>query len=376
MKVTTYLQKVDLTVFAPGRINLLGEHTDYNQGYVLPAAIQQGLRVHLAKRSDNQCRLYSAALGKEVSTSLEQVSRSSSTWENYFLGVLSALVRRANGIGGFDAYLEGELPPGAGMSSSAAVECSIALGINELFQLGLSRRVLVEVAGEADREFVGVKSGAMDPYAALFGKKDHFILLDCRSLTHEYIPVSPGPYKLVLLNSGVSHELASGEYNRRQETCEKGVAIIQKEFPGVRSLRDVSSTELEYLAHHANETITARCRYVVEENERVISAADALRSQHWEKLGKLMYKTHEGLSKLYEVSCPEIDFLVSRARLHQGVLGARLMGGGFGGCTLNLVHEDGVEEFIADCTHAYAEFYSRDLEFYHVAPSEGARTLS
>ncbi len=375
MDLSSLKSRGELSTFAPGRINLLGEHTDYNEGYVLPAAIEMGLTAHFKKREGNCCRIFSEGLNAGFEVTLDSLSRSTHSWQNYFLGVLNGMARRTGNLGGFDAYIEGSLPAGAGVSSSAALECSFALGLNELFGLQFSRQLLLEITREADREYVGVQSGPMDQYTSLFGKKDHFLLLDCRELRHEFIPTPPGPYRWVLLNSGVTHALAEGAYNKRREECRRGVAVMQQQFPLLRSLRDATPEQLEYLEAHSEAPIPARCRYVVAENERVLRVVEALRKGDWDSVGKLMYQTHEGLRDLYAVSCPEIDFLVARSHMHTQVLGARIMGGGFGGCTLNLVHEAAVEELVADCTQAYKELFGRTLAHYVVSPSDGARVL-
>lgn len=375
MDLSPLKANADLHAFSPGRINLIGEHTDYNQGWVFPAAIQLGLTAHLRRRSDTFCRIHSSGMDDSFEVSLEALSRSEHSWRNYFLGVIHGICKRTDKLGGFEAFIDGDLPAGAGMSSSAALECCLAFGLNELYTLGLSRHQLLEITREADREYVGVASGPMDQYASLFGNQDHFLLLDCRSLEHSNIPAPSSAYRWVLLDSGVSHALADGEYNRRQAECEEGVAAIKVKDPMVRSLRDATIQHLEAVQDQLPAKVTQRCLYVIQENERVLKAADALKREAWEVLGGLLNETHEGLRDRYEVSCPEIDYLVSRARLHPKVLGARLMGGGFGGCTLNLVHTDAVDSLVEDCSRAYFELYGKTLVAHRVSPSDGARLL-
>lgn len=366
----------DLISFAPGRINLLGEHTDYNQGYVLPAAIGMGLRAYLKKRTDDQCIVHSSGLKKTFHSRLKTLKRSKEHWENYIIGVINGMMLRSSGLGGFEAYIDGDLPPGSGMSSSAALECCLATGLNELYELELDKRILLEICREADHKFVGVKSGPMDQYASLYGKANHFLLLDCRELSHRYVGSPTGEHRWVVLDSKVSHQLADGAYNKRQEECLQGVEILQREFPLIRSLRDAGREHIQYLNLNAEKTVAKRCAYVILENQRVLRAVQALEEGDVHLLGSLMYETHKGLSEEYEVSCAEIDFLVGRARLSDAVLGARLMGGGFGGCTLNLVHMDGMEAWLTDCRRAYQELYGITLQAYEVAPSEGAHIIS
>ncbi len=361
-----------LIIESPGRINLIGEHTDYNLGYVLPTAIDK--RITFKFRSNDtaaHCTVLSAGRDQSLSIDLQKIVPSDIEWENYILGVLHEIGKRSGGLRGFDCVIESNLPVGSGVSSSAALECGLAYGLNELFNLGLSREDIVSLSRDAEHSFVGTQCGIMDQFASVMSRKGHVILLDCRTLEHSYIPLKTDPYKLLLLNTNVSHNLASSEYNTRKRECEEGVAIIQKLYPGVQSLRDATLHMLETVRERLRPVVYKRCRFIIEENERVLAVADALQNQDIPRVGTLLYEGHSGLSHLYEISCPESDFLVDYTRDIQAVLGARQMGGGFGGCTINLVHETAVESFTKDIAKAYADAFPIHLTHFEAEPSEG-----
>jgi len=362
----------ELTVKSPGRINLIGEHTDYNMGYVLPTAIEKNITFHFQKNeSDHRCSIYSKTYDTGFELDLGTISRSKNEWENYILGVLNEILKRTDCLRGFDCTLESNLPTGSGLSSSAALECGLAFGLNELFQLGLSKLEMVQLSQTAEHTYVGTQCGIMDQFASVMSRAGHVILLDCRSLESSYIPIVLHPYKIILLNTKVSHNLASSEYNTRKQECEQGVAIIQKEYPKVKSLRDVTPEMLTSCKSKMNLTVFNRCSFIVAENERVLDMADALKNKDIHRVGSLLYKAHEGISKLYEVSCPESDFLVDFSKSNSEVLGARQTGGGFGGCTLNIVHETAVDSFIESASKAYKAKFDIDLEPFEVSPSGG-----
>ncbi|TQO37122.1 galactokinase [Arenibacter algicola] len=362
----------DLVVESPGRINLIGEHTDYNLGYVLPTAIEKKITFKFIRNnSDKECNLYSVGYNTGFTLQLDKIARSNVEWENYILGVLNEILLRTDRLRGFDCTIESKLPMGSGLSSSAALECGLAFGLNELFDLGLSKMDIVQLSQKAEHTFVGTQCGIMDQFASVMSEKGHVILLDCKTLEHQQIPIKIDPYKMIMLNTKVSHNLASSEYNTRKRECEEGVAIIQKQYPKVRSLRDVTATMIQEFKQSMDATLFKRCSFIVSENDRVLQTANALKANDLKVFGALLYEAHEGISKLYEVSCPESDFLVDFSKQYDAVLGARQTGGGFGGCTLNIVHKDKVEAFVKEAAKAYKEAFNIELEAFEVKPSAG-----
>lgn len=361
---------------APGRINLLGEHTDYNEGFVLPAAIGQQMVFTFEKNgSSSQCRITSASLGKSMQADLGHLQPSGG-WENYISGVLRELLKRSGKLEGFDVDFKSNIPAGAGLSSSAALECGLAFGLNVLFELGLSPLELIRLSQEAEHNFVGTQCGIMDQFACVMGRKNHFILLDCRDLQHRYIPADLGNCSLLLMGSGIKHALAESAYNERRAECQRGVAVLRETFPEIRSLRDATAEHLNALADVLPNTVKKRCRYVIEENARVLQAVQALENRDMEGLGALLSQSHRGLRDDYQVSCPEVDFLVDTALSFPGVLGARIMGGGFGGCSLNLVRSEDLEWVQTALCKAYRESFGREAEPLEVRISDGVRICS
>ena len=352
-----------VVVRSPGRVNIIGEHTDYNEGYVLPAAIDKAIYVAVSKRSDDRVHLYSVDFSENFETTLAELKPVDS-WATYVLGVADQLIRRGHRIGGFNLALDGNVPIGAGLSSSAAVECATAFALNEIFGLGLERMEMVKLAQKAEHEFAGVMCGIMDQFASMFGKKDAVMRLDCRSLEFEYVPLQLQGYKIVLLNSNVKHSLTSSEYNTRRQQCEQGVAWVKQQYPDVKSLRDISSEMLEKWVKPKDELVFRRCKYVVDENKRLLGGCSDLEEGRLEDLGKKMFQTHDGLSRDYEVSCTELDVLVDAVRNNPSVPGARMMGGGFGGCSINLVKEDAIEELIEKVFVIYKKETGLDLSAY------------
>ncbi|MGB5667113.1 MAG: galactokinase [Maribacter sp.] len=362
----------ELTIESPGRINIIGEHTDYNMGYVLPTAIEKKITFNFQKNnSGTSCHVYSIDYDTGFELNLDRIEKSSKEWENYILGVLNEISKRSDKLRGFDCTLESNVPIGSGVSSSAALECGLAFGLNEMFDLGLSKMDIVELSQAAEHNYVGTKCGIMDQFASVMSKEGHVILLDCRSLEYSYIPIQIQPYKILLLNTNVSHNLASGEYNVRRAQCEEGVSILQKKNPEVVSLRDVTMAMLEDAKGDMDKTVYNRCKYIIQEKKRVLDAVEALKGNDLDKVGRLLYETHEGLSKMYEVSCPELDFLVEFSKKYDSVLGARMMGGGFGGCTINIVHEDAIEDFVEAASKAYEDEYNLKLTWFEASPSKG-----
>jgi galactokinase len=364
-----------LLVQSPGRINLIGEHTDYNQGFVLPAAIDKAIYLAISKREDKEVHLIAADLADSFSVALNNLSFSQQTWSNYIIGVVDQLQKNGYKIGGFNAVVAGDVPLGAGLSSSAAVECATIFALNELFELGLSKMEMVRLAQKAENEFVGVKCGIMDQFASMFGKTDAVIQLDCQSLGYNYMPFNQEGIKIVLLDTRVKHSLASTEYNLRREECEAGVKIIQEKYPAVASLRDATMQMVQECLTNADQKIIDRCSFVVAEIKRLQDACKDLEAGNMKAFGKKMYETHEGLSKLYEVSCAELDFLADFAKTEASVLGARMMGGGFGGCTINLVEENAVESFVLAAGNAFQKAFGTEMKPYIVSIGNGTSLL-
>jgi galactokinase len=360
---------------APGRINLIGEHTDYNYGYVLPGAIDMCISLAIRLNSSSKVRLHAADLNQSAEFDLAEQNPKLPGWALYPFGVTRELQKIWVKLQGFDAVFGGNIPHGAGLSSSAALESVFAFALNELNQLNLPKDKLAKVGQLSEHLYVGVKCGIMDQFASLFGKQNQFIRLDCRDLSFELFPFVPNGYKLLLADTGVKHSLASTEYNTRRMQCEDGVLVISTAYPQIRSLRDVTPDMLRDTRDLLNPIVYNRCEYVVEENMRVLDATKALKANDIKKLGELLFASHEGLRDKYEVSCVELDTLVEIARETDGVAGARMMGGGFGGCTLNLLKANAVEDFKATATAIFSKEYGRNPHYYEVSISEGAREI-
>jgi galactokinase len=365
-----------LVVRSPGRVNIIGEHTDYNDGFVLPAAIDKAAYVAVGRRSDRAVHLYAAEFKERFETTVDALAPSDQGWPNYILGVADQFVKSGHAISGFNLVLSGDVPIGAGLSSSAAIECATAFALNELFGFSIPRLEMVKMAQRAEHLFAGVRVGIMDMFASVFGKKDHVIKLDCRSLEYEYVPLKLDGIKIVLFNTNVEHSLASSEYNTRRQQCEAGVALIKKHHPEVTSLREATMDMLHRFVEPADPLIYKRCKYVVEEKERLLAGVEDLKRGDIQALGQKMFRTHDGLSKEYEVSCKELDFLVDRVRHNNTVLGARMMGGGFGGCTINLVKEDAIDALVKDTTEAYRKAMNLEPITYIARIEDGTSALS
>lgn len=361
--------------FSPGRINLIGEHIDYNDGFVMPAATDKCIWFAVAANTTDTANFYSFDLKESYSTPLTTIAPVEG-WQNYLLGVIDQVQKRELTIGGFDCVFGGNLPIGGGMSSSAAVECGLLFALNEIFGLQLQRTTMATMAQKAEHTFPGVKVGIMDMFASLMGKQDHVILLDCMTLDYKYLPFKLEEYSLVLINTKVHHSLASGEYNKRRQQCQEGLGILQSIYPEVKSFRDVKPAEVEKNKSAFDEVVYKRCLFVTREIERTQQAATHLENNELQEFGKLMYQTHEGLSQLYEVSCPELDFLVNKAKQNSAIVGSRVMGGGFGGCTINLIHAKDWAQLVKDITDAYKQEFDIDAEVYEVSPGEGTYEIA
>lgn len=359
-------------VESPGRINLIGEHTDYNHGFVMPTAIDKKIYFEIRKNdTPTACSIYSETFNTRLNFDLKLIEKSSSTWENYILGVVNELQKRGKILEGFDCYIKSELPIGAGISSSAALECGLASGLNKLFDLNLSKQEIVNLSQAAENNFVGSQCGIMDQYASVMSKKDHLILLDCLSLEAEFIPANFKSCKILLINSKVSHSIADSEYNTRRKECESGLKIIRDQYKEVETLRDVTLELLDSCKSLLSEKQYNRVLYVLQENKRVLAAADSLKVGKLQAFGKLMYQSHYGLRDLYEVSCKELDFLVKFSEEKDFIYGSRIMGGGFGGCTINLIEEAHISDFTEEVTIAYQKEFNIIPDMITVVPAEG-----
>ena len=363
-----------LIVRSPGRVNIIGEHTDYNEGFVLPAAIDKAAYVAIAKRTDDKVGMYATAFQEDFEISLQKIKTTTLGWPNYILGVIDQIQKSGVTLGGFNLLVDGDIPIGAGLSSSAALECATLFAITELFGLQFTKTQMAYMAQKAEHDFAGVNCGLMDMFASLFGKEGHVIKLDCRSLEYEYVPLDIKGYKILLLNTNVKHQLSSSEYNTRRIQCEQGITWIQQQEPTVNSLRDATIKMLEKYVLPKDALIYNRCKYVVEENARLLSACDDLQNGNIEALGEKMFATHEGLKSLYEVSCPELDYLVDQVRGNPAVLGARMMGGGFGGFTINIVKEEAIESLVASLQPLYEKHTQKPLSHY-IASIEGGTSV-
>lgn len=360
--------------FSPGRINLIGEHVDYNDGFVLPAAINKGVYYAVAANGTKTIRFYAVDYHEKISISFEEIKKSTG-WSNYVLSVVNEFVLLDKNIGGFDCAFTGDIPIGSGMSSSAAVEGGLAFALNEIFDAGLGRKELALLCQRAEHNFPNMKCGIMDQYANQLGKKDHVILLDCKTIEHQYYPLTLDEYIIVLINSKVHHELVSGEYNLRRKWSEEGLAILKRDA-GVQSFRDEGIAEkLEACKNSMPAQVYNCCKYVTEEIARTKKAVELLDQNDLVGFGQLMNATHEGLSKLYTVSCKELDFLAAYTLNFDGVIGSRMMGGGFGGCTINLVKKEMAQTFIDAITAAYQQQFNIQAEAYVVETSNGVEKI-
>ncbi|MCX6134235.1 MAG: galactokinase [Ignavibacteriales bacterium] len=335
-----------IIVRSPGRVNLIGEHTDYNEGFVLPASVDKAMIFVVAPRKDDQLHFHAADLNDDFSGSIAAIQKSSKSWPNYLLGVIDELTRSGKRLLGCDVVFGADIPIGAGMSSSAAIECGLAFALNELFRLDLGKLDLVKLGQRAENKFVGVQCGIMDQFVNIFGQDRKVLKIDCRTLDFEYFPFERPDLNIVLCETESKRSLASSEYNIRRQQCEAGVTILRRHNKEISSLRDVTT---DFLLEHRAEmepVIYQRCEYVVQENQRVLAACEALQRNDFRSFGEKMYQSHDGLSRGYQVSSPDLDFLVDAASSINGVLGARMMGAGFGGCTINLVEQARVQEFV------------------------------
>lgn len=370
-----FQQSPELIVRAPGRINFIGEHTDYNNGFVLPAAIDKAVYMAFAKSSSQTGEWIALDLNKRVEIDFNDIKPANDSWQNYLLGVVDQFNKRGCNVSSFNCIITSTVPVGAGMSSSAALECATALGIQHLYGFNINKLEIAKMCQAAEHEYAGAKVGIMDMFASLYGKKDKVIKLDCRSLEYEYFPLNIPSYEIILFDTGVKHELASGEYNVRRKQCEEGAAILKKYDANIQSLRDVPMKLLQQHKNEMDEIIYKRCFYVIDEISRTLAACKDLLRNDIIAFGKKMYATHDGLSKLYEVSCDELDFLADAVRNNTDTAGARMMGGGFGGCTINLIKENAVDDLYKELKERYKNKFQKELKMYKVRADDGADVL-
>ena len=381
-------------VKSPGRINLIGEHIDYNHGFVLPAAIDKFIEVAIGKRTDGAIHMVAVDLGETILLPMHNLTPHATVWVNYIIGVVDQVLNTENNVasiennvakikdefnGGFNICVQGNIPLGAGLSSSAALECAVLFALNELYSLSLTKMQMALMAQSAEHTFAGVHCGLMDMFASLHGEKNKAILLDCNSLAFTYYPLALNDYSIVLFDTQIKHALASSEYNTRRLECERGLKLIQEKYPTVKTFRDISIEQVEtcLASNDINGSkVYQRCKYVVEEMQRVQLAVQDLEKSDMKAFGKKMFETHKGLSNLYEVSCLELDFLVEAVSNNENVLGARMMGGGFGGCTINIIKKSAVEEITKALTASYAQLMHKELAVYITSIEEGTHLVA
>ncbi|SFB26362.1 galactokinase [Algoriphagus aquimarinus] len=363
-----------ILAFAPGRINLIGEHTDYQEGLVFPAAIEQGIWVAIQKNGLSSCRLYSEDYEEEFVFDITSFSPKKGHWANYTMGVISQFQQAGYKFEGFDMAFVGNIPA-SGLSSSAALSVAIGTALTALFNLTITKKSIVLYAQKAEHLFAGVKCGIMDPYASAFGVKDRALLLDCRTNTHFEVEVDFGDHSLILINSKVKHTLADSAYNKRREACEASVKILQDSFPEATTLRDIQVKDMEKVQQLLPADLFPKAKHVITETERVNLASNALHAGDLTVFGNLLKESHRSLSEDFEVSCVELDFLAEESWKLPGVIGSRMMGGGFGGCTINLVANSEMKNFKATMRAVYKDKFEIEADFIPVALSEGARIL-
>ncbi|KAA6301136.1 MAG: Galactokinase [Candidatus Ordinivivax streblomastigis] len=359
---------------SPGRVNLIGEHTDYNGGFVLPGAIDKAMYCEIKPNGTDKIRAFALDLEEYAEFGLGENDLPAKSWAKYIYGVCREMIKRGATVEGFDTVFAGDVPLGAGMSSSAALESCFGYAINAIFKLWFDRLELAKIGQATEHNYVGVNCGIMDQFASCFGEEGSLIRLDCRSLEYQYVPFNPEGYRLVLINTCVTHELASSAYNKRRQSCENVAAAIKKHHPEVELLRDVSIDYLKEVANEVSPEDYIRAEFVIEEIQRLLDVPADLEKGDYEAVGKKMYETHIGLSRKYEVSCPELDFLNDIAR-ECGVTGSRVMGGGFGGCTINLVKDELYDGFIKRASENYEQKFKIKPKVYAVVIKDGARKL-
>lgn len=359
---------------SPGRVNLIGEHTDYNGGYVFPGAIDKGIYAAINPNGTDKIRAYSIDYHAISEFGMREEDAPKEPWARYIFGVIREMQKRGYKPKGFDTVFAGDVPLGAGMSSSAALESTFAFALNDIYDLGIDKFELARIGQSTEHNYCGVKCGIMDQFASIFGKKGHLMRLNCATMEFEYFPFDPKGYKVVLLDTVVKHELASSAYNKRRESCENVCAHIAAKHPKVKYLSDATMRMLDEVKNEISQEDYMRAKYVIGEKQRVLDVCDALEQNDYATVGDRMYGTHHGMSKEYEVSCEELDFLNNIAK-ECGVTGSRVMGGGFGGCTINLVKEELYDKFITTAKEKFKKTFGHEPKVYDVVISDGARRL-
>jgi galactokinase len=375
-KTTAFFQKAfqnapEKIVLSPGRINIIGEHIDYNDGYVLPAAIDRIICFAFAKNNTNKSKIIAIDLNEEFEVDLTSaISLSKVIWTNYILGVIKQMQDNGFSFDGFNCVFSSNIPVGSGLSSSAALECGMIFGIKELFNLSIPK-IDIALMGQKAEHWVGINCGIMDQFSSVMGLENKVIKIDCKTLEYEYHNANFNDYSLILFDSNVSHSLFSSAYNTRREECDEGLSIIKSALPEISSFRDCTESQVLSLKDKMSPNVFDRCHFVVKEIRRVALACEALDNGNIETLGKLLFETHEGLSKEYLVSCDELDFIVDTLKKEKAVIGSRLMGGGFGGCTINLIKKGEEEAIKSKLTKLYKEAFDIDMKIYDVKIGNG-----
>ncbi len=354
-------------VFSPGRINIIGEHTDYNDGFVFPAAVNKGIVIAVGKSDSSISTAFAFDKQETIAFSLKNIKPlAQGSWQNYILGVVAEIQNRSKIVGNFNILFGGNIPSGAGMSSSAALENSVVFGLNEIFNLGLSKHDMILISQKAEHNYVGVKCGIMDQYASMFGIENNALLLDCRTVKSKPFEIDFKNHELILINTNVKHSLSDSAYNDRRSVCESIAGMLN-----VKALRDATEYDLESIKDKVTDENYQKALYVIQENDRVIKASKAIENRDLKALGSLIYASHDGLQNQYKVSCKELDFLVEQAKLNSHVLGARMMGGGFGGCTINLIAKTETESFKSQVSESYKNKFNLNCSIYSVELSNG-----
>ena len=360
-----------LLIFSPGRINIIGEHTDYNDGFVFPAAVDKGIAAALQKSDSGNCTAIALDMDSTVNFELDKLKPSKEgSWENYVFGVVAEIQNRNKIVGDFNIIFKGNIPGGAGMSSSAALENSVVFGLNELFELGLTKHEMILISQKAEHNYVGVNCGIMDQYASMFGIKDNALHLDCRTVESRPYKIDFKDHQLMLINTNVKHSLSDSAYNDRRSACESISELL-----GIKALRDATEADLETVIDKVTPSNYQKALYIIQENARTIKAAKAIEDNDLELLGSLIYQSHAGLSDQYKVSCDELDFLVAQAKKNKYVLGARMMGGGFGGCTINLIAKKEAKAFAETASKAYKNKFDNECSVYFIELSQGTHLV-
>ncbi len=361
-----------IMIFSPGRINIIGEHTDYNDGFVFPAAVDKGIVAAIGVSSADVSQVYAADLDELIAFNLDNIKAfAQGSWQNYVLGVVAEIQNYGKVLGNFNVVFGGDIPLGAGMSSSAALENSIVYGLNQIFKLGLSKYEMIQISQKAEHNYVGVKCGIMDQYASMFGIKNNALLLDCRTVTATAFEIDFKNYELLLINTNVKHSLSESAYNDRRSVCESIAGWLH-----LKALRDATAEDLEAIRNKVTAENYQKALYVIQENKRVMEAAEAIKKGDLTKLGALLYASHAGLRDQYKVSCDELDYLVDQAKSNPNILGARMMGGGFGGCTINLIAKNASQAFKSSIYENYQKVFNKQCAIYEVELSNGTGLIA